>query len=645
MISHYSVKKPYTVVVAVVLVIILGVVSFLNMKTDLLPDMTLPYAIVMTTYPGASPEEVETMVTKPVEQAMATISNIENVTSVSSENVSQVILEFSQSANMDAVTIEMRESLDQIKGYWDDAVGSPIIMKLNPDMMPIMVAAVEAGDMNSSELTELVKSKLLPDLESIEGVASASTSGDVKEDIKVVIRQEKVDAVNQKIIAALDDKFSDAKTEMDKAQSKIDEGKKQLDDGQKELADQTANAEAQINGGKDELLKNEVQIDTALAAIAEKQQTLATSRSVIEVLETKFAEGQAELAAKESELAQSEAELEKKAEELKDAASQLKSLPEQLKELDSQIQQLTDAETALTQAKEKLPALRKAKEDLTQALEQLQAMGELAPADKTEELKKQLQQTEAGIRAIEDGLKKMGIEESQIDTKLEELKDTKSKLQQSKALLEKAAEASSDKDQTAVGEALIEEGKKQAANGKEQIEVLKSQLNSLQDQITNGKAQLDEGALQLETAKQQLETAKTQIATGQSTVAEALEELNRQKVTATIELAAGKAELSSGEKELKSAKDQLESQRDAAYDKADLDQIVTADMVKGILAAQNFTMPAGYVTEDGVDYLVRVGDKITEVEDLSGLVLMDMHMDGVEPVKLSDVADVAVTEN
>lgn len=628
MISRYSVKRPYTVVVAVVLVIILGVVSFLNMKTDLLPDMTLPYAIVMTTYPGASPEEVESIVTKPVEQAMATISNIENVTSVSSENVSQVILEFSQSANMDAVTIEMRESLDQIKGYWDDAVGSPIIMKLNPDMMPIMVAAVEAGDMSSSELTELVKNKLLPDLESIEGVASASTSGDVKEDIKVVIRQEKVDAVNQKIIASLDAKFADAKTEMDQAQSKIEDGKKQLDSGQKELADQTANAEAQISSGKDELLKNEVQIDSALAAIAEKQQTLETSRSLIEVLETKFTQGQAELAAKESELAQSEAELEKKAEELKDAATQMKSLPEQLKELENQIQQITDAEAALTQAKEKLPAL-----------------GEMAPADKIEELEKQLQQTEAGIRAIEDGLKKMGIEESQIDEKLAELTDTKSKLTQSKALLEKAVEASAGKDQTDVGAALIEEGKKQAAQGKEQIEVLKSQLNALQDQITNGKAQLDEGALQLETAKQQLETAKTQIKTGQSTVAEALEELNRQKVTATIELAATKAELSSGEKELKSAKDQLDSQRDAAYDKADLDQIVTADMVKGILAAQNFTMPAGYVTEDGVDYLVRVGDKITEVEDLSDLVLMDMHMDGVEPVKLSDVADVAVTDN
>ena len=141
MLSRYSVKRAYTVLVGVVLILILGVVSFTSMKTDLLPDMTLPYAIVYTTYPGASPEEVETMVTRPVEQAMATISNIETVNSVSSENVSTVILEFAQSANMDAATIEMREKLDQIEGYWGDSVGSPVIMKLNPDMLPVMVSA------------------------------------------------------------------------------------------------------------------------------------------------------------------------------------------------------------------------------------------------------------------------------------------------------------------------------------------------------------------------------------------------------------------------------------------------------------------------------------------------------------------------
>ena len=135
--SRYSVKKPYTVIVAVVLVIILGVVSFTNMTTDLLPSMSLPYAVVMTTYAGASPEEVELAVTKPVEQSMATVSNIKNISSVSSENMSLVILEFGTNTNMDSVSIEMRENLDLISGYWPDTVGTPIIMKINPDKMCI----------------------------------------------------------------------------------------------------------------------------------------------------------------------------------------------------------------------------------------------------------------------------------------------------------------------------------------------------------------------------------------------------------------------------------------------------------------------------------------------------------------------------
>ena len=81
--------------------------------------------------------------TKPIEEAMATVSNIENMQSVSRENLSLVILQFAQSTSMDSVSLEMRENLDQIGSYWDDTVGSPIIMKLNPEMMPVMVAAVE----------------------------------------------------------------------------------------------------------------------------------------------------------------------------------------------------------------------------------------------------------------------------------------------------------------------------------------------------------------------------------------------------------------------------------------------------------------------------------------------------------------------
>ena len=177
MLGKFSVKKPYTVLVAVVLVIVLGVVSFTKMTTDLLPSISLPYVIVMTPYPGASPETVEMVVTKPVEASMATVSNIEGISSVSSENYSMVILEFAQSTDMNGVSLEIRENLDQIKSYWDDSVGNPIIMKLNPDMLPVMIAAVGGNNMTSAEVTELTQNTIIPELESIEGVASASASG------------------------------------------------------------------------------------------------------------------------------------------------------------------------------------------------------------------------------------------------------------------------------------------------------------------------------------------------------------------------------------------------------------------------------------------------------------------------------------
>lgn len=142
MFGKFSVRKPYTVLVAVVLVIVLGIVSFTKMTSDLLPNISFPYVLVMTTYPGASPETVEMVVTKPVESSMATVSNIEEISSVSNENYSMVILQFAQSADMNAVSLEIRENLDQIRSYWDDSVGNPIIMKINPDMLPVMIAAV-----------------------------------------------------------------------------------------------------------------------------------------------------------------------------------------------------------------------------------------------------------------------------------------------------------------------------------------------------------------------------------------------------------------------------------------------------------------------------------------------------------------------
>lgn len=188
-----------------------------------------------------------------------------------------VVLEFAQSTNMDSVTIEMRESLDQIAAYWPDEVGNPVIMKLNPDMMPVMVAAVEAGDMSRAELTDFVADKVTPELESLEGVASVSTSGDVEEKVGVVLRQEKIDALNKKIQDALDGKFADAEDEIKEQESELAKGKQALKDGQQQLADATSQAEGQLSQGQSEIIKNEMQLDSKLSEV-EKQLFYTTGR-------------------------------------------------------------------------------------------------------------------------------------------------------------------------------------------------------------------------------------------------------------------------------------------------------------------------------------------------------------------------------
>ena len=245
LLSKFSVKKPYTVLVAVVLVIVLGVVSLTRMTTDLLPDMNLPYAIIITTDVGASPEEVEKDVTAPIEAAMATTSNIKSVSSSSSNNYSLVILEYEQETNMDSVLIEMQQELDQLAGSFPDTVGTPIIMQIDPEMMPIMIASVDVDGMDQSEISVYVENELMP-----EGVASVSTTGVLEESIQVTMNQEKIDALNQQIQAKIEEQFIEAQEELDKGAAEIEDGKKQLEAGQEELANQLSAAENELINGK-----------------------------------------------------------------------------------------------------------------------------------------------------------------------------------------------------------------------------------------------------------------------------------------------------------------------------------------------------------------------------------------------------------
>ena len=294
MLSKFSVKKPYTVVVAVILVLILGSISFINLQTDLLPNIEL-LLVIMTSYPGASPEEVEMVVTKPIEQVVATASNIKNINSISSENTSIVILEFNNNVNMDSSIIEINSSLDLIKSAWNDSVGTPMIIRLNPDMLPIGIFSVDMEGMDVAEISDFVESRIIPELESIEGVASVSGVGLIEENIEVFINPDKIDELNKRILDKVDSKLAEAEEELEKAKKEIEAGKnrlnaeertqrQKLEEGERAInlaKEQIVQGEAGINAGLLELNEKKAEIENLLRELNKKEEELKASESVL----------------------------------------------------------------------------------------------------------------------------------------------------------------------------------------------------------------------------------------------------------------------------------------------------------------------------------------------------------------------------
>ena len=598
MISRYSVKRPYTVFVAVVLVIVLGVVSFTKMTTDLLPSMNLPYAIVMTTYAGASPETVESIITRPVEQSMATVSNIENVSSLSAENYSLVVLEFSQTANMDSVTIEMRENLDQLKAMWDnDSIGSPIIMKLNPDMMPVMVAAVGKEGLSHTEVTKLTEDLIIPELESLEGVASVNASGLIEENVQVVIRQEKIDAINEQVFGYVESEFEDAEKEIADGKKELVDGQKELNDGQLELNDSIA----ELQENQADLAENKEELEDGLDEI----------RDGIDTLDSKKTETAAQLAAAQTAINEGKAEITKNL-----AAIQVR---------------LNEYETAKATA-EGLGKLSEGLHTLLAAAEKAEedAVAAGAPAG-----------SGAADLAVQAGME--AILGSAAGTPFADLlKDVKdyASLQIAVGAVE-AQKQEADAALAAIPQAEID----QLTAAKKELEAADAQLSEKLTEVNMGEmiAAIEMGSAsatlnitksQLKSAKEQLESAEEQLTDAWDQISDAQEQLND-----------ARKQLNEGWDSIKEGEEDLAEAKEDALLNADMTDILTVEMVENLLAAQNFSMPAGYVTEEGIEYLVRVGEKVDDVESLQNMVLIDMEMDGVDTIHLSDVADVFMTDN
>ena len=162
--SKFSVKKPFTVFVVVIAILVLGVVSYLKMTPDLLPNMDFPYIMIMTTYPGATPEKVENEISKPLEQSMSTLENIKTVSSTSSENYSMVMLEFEEGTDLDIIGVDIQQSLSALQAGWGDMVGSPYVLKINPSMLAVQVASASMEGMSTVELTDFLNETLMNEL-------------------------------------------------------------------------------------------------------------------------------------------------------------------------------------------------------------------------------------------------------------------------------------------------------------------------------------------------------------------------------------------------------------------------------------------------------------------------------------------------
>lgn len=623
MIPKYSVKRPYTVLVAVVLVIVLGVVSLTRMTTDLLPAMNLPYVIVVTTDVGASPEEVEKDVTSPIEAAMATTSNINNVSSMSYDNYSMVILEYEQSTNMDSAMIEIQQQLDQLTGQFPDSAGSPVIMQIDPDMMPVMIASADVDGMDQAEVSNYVDNELLPLLESIEGVASVTATGVLDTDLQVTMNQEKIDALNEQILSKIDAQFTDAQAELDKASSKINSGKKKLSDGEKEMGSQLGAGENEIINNKIQLFNTEADLTTQLSDLQKSQSSMD---GAIKSLQSAY-----------------------------DGATQLQSA----------IDGLQKAKDGVSQAKSGAKQLYAMKPQLQQLAASVPAWGGTLPTDYNTFITT-LESTVNYMKTLTDPVKQ--AQAAQMEQMLTGLKSSMTP-EIYKALVASASETDfvAYMESTAIAQINAQAGTSYTSESDiaSQIVTLQSKLDDINVMLMNQASsfadagvtltsykdipaaisKLSESKTQIATGIATIESAQTQVADGKTSLDDALVTLNESQIAGIMEMSKGYADLAVAANKIEEGQSQLDDVKEQSKDSADLNTILTMDTLKNLLTAQNFSMPAGYVTEGNEQYLVRVGDEVTSKADLENLVLMDLGMDGIEPIRLSDVADIEYIDN
>ena len=607
--EKFSVKKPFTILVMVVAIIILGFVSLSGMTTDLLPKMSLPYLLVITTYPGASPEKVESSVSEPVESALGSISGVKNVYSMSYENYGIVELEFADGTDMDSAMVKVSSALDSVKSALPEECGSPNIMEISMDMMASVYLAASYDGKDIQETSRFVEDALIPYLERQEGVTSISDIGIVENSISVDLNQDKIDVLNEKILAKTNDAFADAVDQLNDAkkqlleseqkladstqelvdgQKDIDDGRTKLDDAQKELDEQKEKLEDAKDSLEDQKKDTENKLATASQALDQ-----------LNALQTDLLTLQAQEASLKATITQIEKSLEEQGKTTNDIPNVVAGLDQMSTVLTSSLVNLTEQDS--TYVNTVLAA-----SNPTMSLSVLGIDKTTWDALTPEGRKELLQKTAAGYQTQKELLSGYDDYVSSLNSLQVEKAGVQAAVSTAEAELKKSGVSYTD----------IEKAKIEAAAG----------FGAASAQISSGQSALNSAQTTLDSNKESLDSAQDQITEGWDSIADA------------------KKQLADGWDQYNTSLENFEAQKAEALRNANADQLVNMQTLSQLIYAQNFAMPAGYL-DDAEDnsWLLKVGSNYESVDELSNIVLT--NIEDIGDVRLCDVADITVIDN
>ena len=641
MLAKFSVQKPFTVVVAVILILIVGVVAYLNTGVDLLPDIELPYVVVMTTYPGASPDEVESSVTAPLESALASLSGVEYLASVSAENYSMIMLQFSQGMNMDGAMIELSSYIDMVEANFADTVAAPMVLRINPSMLPVMVMAVDRDGMDELDFSDYVDETLLPAFTRLEGVASAEAMGLVTRQVEIVWDENAISALNDRILDAVDSELADAKKELDDARREVEDGKAELEEKSDEAYAELADAAGELADGRLQLQLGKNAMESAPDELIAARDELESTREGLEAM---------------LDLFDAQEQLEDGIEQLEDGLEQLDEAEQQIlyyfgsyglaeHALDEAATQLGNAQRGLTDAYDAYllayDAAAANPDDPAAQLALAQAEAEL-----------ELRMTTAGavlgaLAELAGELPSMGEDSGGLGdldpSQLEDPAAMSAALGMAADMLAEANDGLATMQQT---KKELEATYNELLLQRTKLEMAMMQTGGMdEDDVYDAIDQIDDGLDEIEQALRDLPEQERELLEAEQELNDGSAELEKGKMTLSTELSGAAVQLALAETQLDAAEEEFEKAREQAFRDAGLDGVLTSSMLSGLLAASNFAMPAGYLDEDGASTLVKIGDKFTSRDELEALLLFDLDAGDIGPVYVHDVATVRLTDN